>query len=204
MTLEIVPANEVSGAELARLFGTRGPAATCRCQRYRLARGETFANTPVEERALRLRDQAGCGNPSAPTTGLVARRDGEPVGWCAVAPRASHAGLVRNGAMAAWAGRDEDRHDPGVWAITCVYTRPGARREGVGSALVRAAVDFARTRGATKLEGYPIDEHAAVGTENHPGLLSMYRAAGFEVVHKPSKRRTVVAVTFSGSVSVVS
>ena len=129
MSIDVAPANEVSCAALAQVFGAKGPAAECQCQRYRLARGESFRNAPVEERAHRLRAQTNCGDlQAATTTGLIARLDGEAVGWCAVAPRASHPGLVRNGSMAAWAGRDEDRSDPHVWAITCVFVRPGSRR----------------------------------------------------------------------------
>lgn len=197
MSIDIVPANEVSCAALAQVFGAKGPAAECQCQRYRLARGESFRNAPVEERAHRLRAQTNCGDRlAATTTGLIARLDGQEVGWCAVAPRASHPGLVCNGSMAAWAGRYEDRSDSHVWAITCVFVRPGSRRLGVASALVAAAVGFARERGASRLEAYPIDQPSALGTENHPGLLTMYQQAGFDLIQHPSKRRSVVAIQF--------
>lgn len=197
MSIDIVPANEVLCEDLDLVFGVKGPAAECRCQRYRLARGESFANAPVEERADRLRAQTNCGDRnSVTTTGLVARLDGQAVGWCAVAPRGSHPGLVRNGGMAAWAGRNEDRTDPNVWAITCLFVRPGSRGHGVASALVATAVVFARDRGATRLEAYPINEHSAVGSEDHPGVVRMYEQAGFDVVHHPSKRRSVVEIRF--------
>lgn len=39
--------------------------------------------------------------------------------------------------------------------ITCFLTRTGFRRRGVSRALARAAVDFARERGARAIEGYP-------------------------------------------------
>jgi GNAT superfamily N-acetyltransferase len=41
-------------------------------------------------------------------------------------------------------------------AVSCLLTRPGFRKRGIGRALVRAAVDFARERGARAIEGYPI------------------------------------------------
>ena len=34
--LTIVPANEASCEDFEALFGTRGAAATCQCQRYKL------------------------------------------------------------------------------------------------------------------------------------------------------------------------
>jgi GNAT superfamily N-acetyltransferase len=43
-----------------------------------------------------------------------------------------------------------------VWAVTCFVTRASFRRRGISRALARAAVDFARARGARALEGYPM------------------------------------------------
>ena len=154
--MRIVPTNEASWDDLQTVFGTRGPAALCQCQRYKLRRREAFRNFPVEERAARLRVQTDCGHPDSDTTsGLVAYLDGEPVGWCAVEPRCAYEGLVRNNRVP-WEGRDEDKADGSVWAVTCVFARAGFRRRGVSYALVRAAVDHARRRGARELEGYPM------------------------------------------------
>lgn len=195
VTLRIVPANEASCADLEAIFGSRGGAAECQCQRYRLARGESFGNSPVETRAGRLRDQTACGDPESPaTTGLVAYVDDLPAGWCAVAPRASYEGLVRNANQTAWRGRREDRQDAHIWAITCVFTRVGQRRAGIARALAAASVDFARKRGARALEAYPITVPDATWGEEHPGPLDIYLDAGFEVVHRPSKRRAVVRI----------
>lgn len=192
---DVVPANEATWADLATVFGVRGPAARCWCQRYKLARGESFASCPPEDRADRLRDQTDAEHPGSDTTsGLVAYADGEPVGWCAVEPRTAYPGLVRNGSSAAWTGREEDRSDPRVWAITCVLVRAGHRRRGVSRALVRAAVEHARTAGARVLEGYPMTTSSAVSEELHPGVLSTFVDAGFIEVHRPSARRAVVVI----------
>jgi hypothetical protein len=96
-SLSIAPANEASWEDLRAVFGTRGAAALCQCQRYKLRPGEAFRKFPLEERAHRLRRQTDCGHPeSGVTSGLVAYLDGEPVGWCAVEPRVAYEGLVRN------------------------------------------------------------------------------------------------------------
>ncbi|MDO5627048.1 MAG: GNAT family N-acetyltransferase [Mobilicoccus sp.] len=194
MVLDVVPANQVDCSELDVIFD-RGSASDCRCQRYRLARGESFGRMPVAERVDRLREQTHCGDPGAPqTSGLVARLDGEPVGWCAVAPRHDYDGLVRNSNQTAWRGRSEDRSDASIWAITCLFVRPGARGQGVAQVLATAAVDFARQRGARALEAYPVTVANLTWGEEHPGPLSVYEAAGFEIVHRPSKRRAVVRI----------
>lgn len=190
--LTIRPANEASCADLDRVM--RGEAATCQCQRYRLERGESFGQQPVEERRHRLHDQTSCGDPEAPeTSGLVAYLDGEPVGWCAVAPRSSYGGLVRNANQTAWRGRHEDRADPTVWAVTCLYVVRAHRGHGISRELARAALEFARSRGARLVEAYPVTERGLTWGEAHPGHLSAYEAAGFTEVHRPSKRRAVVA-----------
>ena len=197
--LTILPANEASFEELQAIFGTRGEAAGCWCQRYKLKPREAFKHWPAEVRAERLRRQTNCGNGSAKaTTGLVARLDGEPVGWCAVEPRANYEGL-RRVYRVPWLGRAEDKSDASVWAVTCVFTRAGYRRRGVSHALARAAVDFARARGARALEAYPMvtrpGEEIAWG-ELHVGSRSVFAAAGFMEVSRPTPRRVVMRIEF--------
>jgi GNAT superfamily N-acetyltransferase len=194
--MRIVPANQASCEELAAVFGTRGPAHRCQCQRYKLNPRESFYNFPVEERAHRLRTQTECGNPDSETTsGLVAYRDGEPVGWCAVEPRPAFHGLVRNNRVP-WEGRDEDKADDSVWALTCVFIRTGFRKRGIGRELVRAAVGHARGRGARAIEGYPMTTKNALLEELHCGTEGMFTAAGFTEVSRPTIRRAVMRIDF--------
>jgi GNAT superfamily N-acetyltransferase len=197
--LTIVPANEAGWEDLQTVFGTRGPAAYCQCQRYKLQPREAFAKFPVEERAFRLRQQTNCGDPKADTTsGLVAYSDGEPVGWCAVEPRTAYFGLVRNNRVP-WEGRAEDKTDDSVWAVTCVFTRAGFRRRGISYALVRAAVDHARDRGARALEGYPMltePGQEITWGELNVGTRSVFAASGFAEVSHPTKRRVVMRIDF--------
>ena len=55
-----------------------------------------------------------------------------------------------------WDGRNEDKTDETVWSVTCLFVRAGFRRRGISRALARAAVAFARERGARAIEAYPI------------------------------------------------
>ena len=154
--ITIVPANEASWDDLDAIFGTRGDPSRCYCQRYKMAPGEAWANFPAEERAFRLRRQTDCGHPDSDTTsGLVAYLDGEP----SAGARSSRAPPTRACcSRRACRGTDatEDKTDDSVWAVTCFVTRKGFRRRGISRALARAAVDFARERGARALEGYPM------------------------------------------------
>ena len=195
----IVPANEASWEDLQAVFGTRGAAATCQCQRYKLRPREAFSKFPAEERARRLREQTDCSHPASDTTsGLVAYLDREPVGWCAVEPRTAYPGLLRNNRVP-WEGRAEDKTDDSIWAVTCVFTRAGFRRKGISHALVQAAVDFARRRGARVLEAYPLLTDAGRGfilEELHVGSRSIFEAAGFTEVSRPTLRRVVMRIEF--------
>jgi GNAT superfamily N-acetyltransferase len=200
--LTIVPANEASWEDLQAVFGTRGDAFRCQCQRFK-TRGRQWdaeqTSVPVERRAARLREQTGCGHPEARTTsGLVAYLDDEPVGWCAVEPRTVYVRLLRKPLV--WAGRSEDKTDDSVWAVTCFVTRRGFRRRGISRALARAAVDFARQHGARALEAYPMITQPGqeiTWGELHVGSRSVFAAAGFAEVSRPTLRRVVMRIEFS-------
>lgn len=193
-SLRVVPANEASWEDLEAIFGHRGVASRCWCQRFKLSPGESFGNTPVEDRSWRLRQQTACGFPEAEeTSGLVAYVDDEPAGWCAVEPRPAYAGLVRVFRVP-WTDRDEDKTDHSVWAVTCVHTRAGFRKRGVSRALVDASVAFSRDRGARALEGYPITTPQVMAEELHVGTLPAFEAAGFRIVSRPTPRRVVMRI----------
>jgi GNAT superfamily N-acetyltransferase len=192
----IVPANEASWEDLQAVLGSGYPSR-CQCQRFKNRGREWDAGSvSVEERAHRLRAQTDCGHPESDTTsGLVAYLDGEPVGWCAVEPRTAYVRLGR----VPWAGRAEDKTDDSVWAVTCFVTRAGFRRSGISGALARAAVDFARERGARALEGYPMITQPGqeiTWDELRVGSRSIFAAAGFAEVSHPTLRRVVVRIDF--------
>jgi GNAT superfamily N-acetyltransferase len=158
-----------------------------------------FRSFPVAERARRLRAQTDCGHPeSNATSGLVAYIDDQPVGWCAIEPRSAYDGLLRVYRVP-WEGRTEDKSDDTVWAVTCVFARAGFRGRGISYALARAAVDFARDRGARALEAYPMltqPGQKITLDEIHVGSRSIYAAAGLTEVSRPTLRRVVMRIDF--------
>jgi GNAT superfamily N-acetyltransferase len=195
--ITIVPANEAFAEDLHAIFGGRGYPAYCQCQKWKFRDWAERRATTVAERIARLEAQTHCGYPSATmTSGLVAYLDGEPVGWCAVEPRIAFRRL-RNSPVP-WTGRDEDPADEDVWAVTCFVTRAGFRRRGIARALARATVEFARSRGARALEGYPMltePGHVTWG-ELTVGSRSMFADAGFQEVSHPTLRRVVMRIDF--------
>ena len=69
---------------------------------------------------------------------------------------------------------------PDAW-IEDVYVAPGARRAGVGDALVARAIERARERGARRVE---LDCN-----ENNAGALALYERHGFSTRSKGSEGR---------------
>jgi GNAT superfamily N-acetyltransferase len=194
--ISVLPANTASCEDLQAIFGTRGAASVCRCQRYKLRPGEAFRSMAVEERIGRLHAQTCCGQPGSDrTSGLVAYLDGQPAGWCAVEPRTAYEGLLRVFRVP-WEGRDEDKADDTVWAVTCLLARAGFRRRGVSRFLARAAVAFARERGARAIEAYPITTKNVISEELHVGTPGVFADAGFVEVSRPTPRRVVMRLDF--------
>jgi GNAT superfamily N-acetyltransferase len=120
---------------------------------------------------------------SRPAPGLLAYLDGEAVGWCRLGPRESFERLETSRPLA----RIDDAP---VWSLVCFYVHPAAKRRGVASALLAAAVGRAKAAGAPFLEAY-------AARENHPnidaytGYLPMFLAAGFEPVAEGGRRMIV-------------
>jgi GNAT superfamily N-acetyltransferase len=195
--ISVVPADKAGWHDLQAVFGPRGYAARCQCQKFKIRHGQ-WRSVSAAERTARLREQIGCGRRKGRgTSGLVAYLDGEPVGWCAVEPRTAYPRLLDS--PVPWAGRDEDPGDDGVWAVTCFVTRAGFRRRGVSYALALAAVDYARARGARALEGYAMitkpGQEVAWG-ELYVGSRSIFAAAGLAEVSRPTPRRVVMRIEF--------
>jgi GNAT superfamily N-acetyltransferase len=181
LTLEVHPVTPDRWDDLVALAGERGFSSGCWCMWWRVTSKE------FEERhgaGLRqdLQDLVAAG----PEPGVLAYVDGEPAGWVAVAPREEYPRLHRSPKL-----RRVD--DQPVWSITCFTIGRRQRRQGVAAALLDAAVDFARQRGAEVVEAYPIDTagEKRSSADLYTGTLAMFERAGFEEVARRSGRPIV-------------
>lgn len=195
--LTIVPANEASWGDLVAIFGTTDYAGRCQCQRFKVV-GWIWRDSTQDQRTAMLRTQTACGDPdAAATSGLVAYVDDEPVGWVAVEPRTAYPKLRTS--RVPWTGRDEDKEDDGIWAVTCFVVRKGYRGRGLTYPLARATIDFARAHGARALEAYPMITQPGkeiTWGEVHVGARQVFADAGFEEVSRPTVRRVVMRIDF--------
>lgn len=87
----------------------------------------------------------------------------------------------------------------GVWAVTCFFVAKDARGHGVTTALLDAAVAYAKRNGALALEAYPNDvgEERPADASMWRGSLALFERAGFEVVARRKPARPIVRKTFS-------
>jgi GNAT superfamily N-acetyltransferase len=168
--------------DLARLFGRRGACGGCWCMWWRLPRSE-FARGKGEgnRRALRRIVRAG----RAP--GILAYADGEPVGWCSVAPREEYPVLERSRTLK----RVDERP---VWSVVCFFVTRPFRRRGVSVKLLEAAADYVRRQGGTIVEGYPVESRKGAMPDAFAwtGLVQAFREAGFEEVERRSPTRPIM------------
>jgi GNAT superfamily N-acetyltransferase len=169
------------------VFGTRGDPAGCWCQFFRLEPAEWKTSTPRQNRD-RLRRESR----STPPPGLLAYLGGEPVGWLALGPRPGYARL-RSSHHLAQVSRD--LADDSVWAVTCFVVRVGHRGQGIATALLEAAPDFARSHGARVLEGHPVDTSQGAKRTNaelYHGVASTFLSCGFTEIGRTSPARPVM------------
>jgi GNAT superfamily N-acetyltransferase len=193
IAIEVRPLTPDRWRDVQRLFGPSGAYANCWCSWWRqnsaqFSRG--IENSGAGNRAL-LRSLTKEGS----EPGLMAYRGDEPIGWISVGPRSGYGRVLRSPMLRPPPGESAD--DPGLWSVVCFWLPRTERRHGVGSALLAAAVEHARARGASTLEGYPIDtaggRRAAAGI--FTGTLVMFERAGFSEVARRRPDRPIVQLT---------
>jgi GNAT superfamily N-acetyltransferase len=175
-----VPVTPGRWADLETLFGEKGACAGCWCMWMRLPRAQ-------------FDRQKGAGNRRALRAlmakrppGLLAYVDGEPAGWCAVAPREEYEGLARSRTL-------KPIDDQPVWSVTCFYVVRAHRRKGVTVALLEAAAKFVRRHKGKILEGYPSEPQIRwPDAFAYHGTVGAFRKAGFVEVKRVSKTRAIM------------
>ena len=194
--LRVVPANAAPFADVEAVFGTRGDPAHCWCQWYKIP-GSDWRSVGDEALRDRLASQL---ESSEVGPGLLAYDGDTPVGWCAVEPRPNLVRLPRSRIIAGGTP-DPDFTDSTIWAVTCFVVPRAHRRRGVGQALAKAAVAYAREHGARIVEGYAIDpsvREKSPAAELFHGTVTMFESAGFSEVARPKADRAIMQLVLRG------
>lgn len=180
-TLAIHPLTPNRWDDFELLFGKNGACAGCWCMWWQMGQSEWVARKgDGTKRMMRARVKKG------PPPGLLAYAGGEPVGWCAVAPRADIPRLARSKILA-------PVDDAPVWSVTCFFVRRDWRRRGVTVALLTGASRWIAGQGGRVVEGYPTEtDKDQPGAFVHHGLLTAFTRAGFREVARRSAHRPIV------------
>ena len=184
--MEILPLTPERLSDLAELFGQGGDPKWCWCASFRMRsadfrKANSASNRKVLEQAVEttaLEDRA---------PGLIAYRESGPIGWVSLGPRGDYERLRHSRLLAPLDGEE-------VWSIVCFVVSRHARRTGVASALLKAAIEYARKHGAQRLEAYPVetDGNRIPSANVYMGTLGMFERAGFEVVERRRANKTSV------------
>jgi GNAT superfamily N-acetyltransferase len=183
--IECRPVTPALWKDLETLFGPRGACGGCWCMWWRLPRAE-YERGKGESNREALRTLVEGGEPP----GLLAYLDGRPAGWCALAPREDFPVLARSRVLNPVDGVP-------VWSVVCFFIARPYRRQGVGVALLRAAIEYAAQRGATVVEGYPVEPRTGSVPDAFAwtGTPRLFERAGFDEVLRRSPTRPIMRRT---------
>jgi len=172
------------------LFGPRGACGGCWCMWWRVPMGgRTWDAMKGEPNRSAFRKLVNTGGAS----GVLAFSGDEPVGWCAIGPRADFPRIDRSKALVrAWS--------PSTWSLNCLYVPAPWRGRGVARALVIGAVELARLRGAGEVEAYPQSLRPGerqAGAFVWTGVPSLYEPLGFRRQGPPGRGRALYLLTLA-------
>lgn len=177
----VMPATAEHWADIEELFA-RHP---CWCQYWRVSASEYGRSSKDElDKLLEMRRNALRAQlEHAPPPGVIAYLDETIAGWCGFWPRQMLQRLAHSRTIPAV----DDRP---VWAIVCFLVRTGYRRQGVARALLRGAIECARSYGVPALEAYPVDpDGKRIDTAfAYVGTTAMFEREGFYRVMETAAR----------------
>jgi ribosomal protein S18 acetylase RimI-like enzyme len=185
--LTIRPLTPSRWKDVEAIFGSKGcsVARGCWCMFYRRSgEGDPLPNgvTRSQRNRAELKALVDSGKPP----GLIGYRGRTPVGWVSLGPRVDFAKLKRSPVMKAV-------DDEPVWSIICFVVPQEFRGQGVARELLDGAIEYARKRGVTLVEAYPVDRTQR-GRDDSMwfGAKSMYDAAGFDEVARRKPQRPIM------------
>jgi len=179
----IRPATPDRREDLLDIFGPNGAYSNCWCTWWLLTNRQ-WEEAGSEGRRELIESMVANGE----VPGLLAYSGETVVGWVSVGPRERYARMMspRSRNFKPIDGRPS-------WMINCFFMKKDWRGRGVATALLQGAVDYARSRGATLIEGYPKDTSLKkiANAELFVGSLQMFLEAGFTEVSRVGERPLV-------------
>ena len=176
------PLTKETWPALEKLFGAKGACGGCWCMYWRLTasafneqKGET------NRRAFQQIVEQGF------STGVLAFDKETAVGWCAIAPREQLKRFETSRVL-------KPVDDKPVWSVHCFFMKKEYRNKGLSVPLLKAAIDYATSKGAALIEGYPIEllKGKTPDVFVWTGLAQTFLRAGFKEVARRSETRPIM------------
>lgn len=189
MSVEIHPVTADRWEDLAAFFGPSGAFSHCWCTWWRQTSADFSRGVEEEGAANRSLMHEVVEAGSEP--GLLAYRDGTPVGWISVAPRPQYGRILRSRRIGP---QPDEAADERVWSVVCFWIPRAERGKGVANELLKGAIEHAKERGAKQLEAYPVDTASGRQPAGNlfTGTLAMFQRAGFHEVDQPRGSQLVM------------
>jgi GNAT superfamily N-acetyltransferase len=169
------PVVRTNRADFEALFSAPGAPKYCWCMVWRRSSAEAKENDPAS-RKRQMMERIGEGVP----VGLLAYEGKTPVAWVSIAPRDTYRKL---------GGPDAEAGET-IWSLVCFFVPRRRRRQGMTHRLIAAAVDYARKRGATIVEAYPVEPDAP--SYRFMGFVPVFAAVGFVEIGRAGHRRHIM------------
>lgn len=185
-SIRVRPLRRNDWGVIERLFGPRGACGGCWCMAWRREFGGKRWRESLGEPNRRVFEAMVTGGE---VHGVLAFAGSEPVGWCSIGPRGDFPGLERSRVL-------QTEWTPKTWSVTCFFIPTKQRGRGVATAMLEAAVELARKRGATEIEGYPQKMLASGDPLPGPfawtGVPALFEKCGFKRIN-PGDGRPIYA-----------
>jgi len=185
MKLTVHPLTPDLWPQLEELFGQVGACNGCWCMYWRI--GGAYGQRPSAKNKAAFKAVVTKG----PPPGLLAFDGDKVVGWAQLTPRTALPHLER--------GRFTQRiDDVPVWSLTCFFIRKGHRGQGVMTALLKAAIAYAKAKKAPALEAYPVKTNTKRSNSGmYTGAASSFARAGFKTVATPAAHRPLMRLSLA-------
>lgn len=173
--LAFKPVTKARWPDFEALFESKGAPNYCWCMSWRTTPEEARHHSGAERKPMmKARVMAGT------TVGLLGYLEGVPVAWVSIAPRETYRDLSGP------AANDDDA----IWSLACMYIHRGLRGGGYGMELIEAARAYAKKRGGTVLEAYPVDPDSP--SYRFMGFVPAFERLGFRRAGRAGSRRHVM------------
>ncbi|WP_281321935.1 GNAT family N-acetyltransferase [Flavobacterium aestivum] len=181
--LTFEPLSKNNWAKFVQLFGNKGACGNCWCMSFRLKKQDFDEGKSNNGNKTAMKELVWSDKP----TGILGFYEGQPIAWCAFAPREDFLKLENS--------RVHKRIDnKAVWSIPCFFIDKNFRRLGVSVELLKAVAKYAQHEKIKIIEAYPTipTQEKLPDAFAWIGLYKSFDRAGFTIVDRTSKNRPMV------------